>query len=561
MSRRIMPHPAEDELLRFADGELPLRKAAGIRAHLEACWQCRAALEDFKNVVSECVRYRKNVLESHLPSPPAPWGDLQRGFDQIDAAAAGRSFFSSVTATLRRSLARPRRWAPAMVAAILIAAILHQLADTPSVRAAGLLRKAVTAADSRPPAPRRIQIRTSRHRITRTIAPNTAPQPATAQTDLSSVRDLFQTARYNWDDPLSARSFQSWRNNLADRRDEVASLGGRYRIRTTTNSGSLAEATLLLDTADLHPVESTLHFRNQEWVEIKELAAEPAAPEPAPAIAAASPPASPAPPPVEPAAAGATVAHELQAFAALHAIGADLGDPIEVSRDSRRVFVSGVGLDPGRKREIQRALSSVPNVQLRFSDAAAAAPVPETRARPEPSADPPPPPLQSQLERYVGSGAALERFVAHALDLSDTMMARAYALRTLAQRFPETVEAEMSAPDLRLLASLQQSHAVALARHSADLRRTLDPLLASLGDSPAAAAPPSLNTASWQKATPDLFRSAREAETLLAALLGGAPTATSSGRLPVELSAAIGRLCANSEAYSALTPRPASPKD
>lgn len=41
-------HPGEEQLLRFADGELRPKEAAAIRAHLEACWSCRT---DRKSVV------------------------------------------------------------------------------------------------------------------------------------------------------------------------------------------------------------------------------------------------------------------------------------------------------------------------------------------------------------------------------------------------------------------------------------------------------------------------------------------------------------------------------
>ena len=64
-------HPHADDLLRYADGELPARQMRKIRSHLESCWQCRTELEEMQNVVGECVRYRKSVLEPHLPAPPS----------------------------------------------------------------------------------------------------------------------------------------------------------------------------------------------------------------------------------------------------------------------------------------------------------------------------------------------------------------------------------------------------------------------------------------------------------------------------------------------------------
>jgi len=54
----------------------------------------------------------------------------------------------------------------------------------------------------------------------------------------NSLQALFQSAHYNWTDPLSAKSFQAWRDQLADKRDEVVEERDTYRIRTYAGSGS-----------------------------------------------------------------------------------------------------------------------------------------------------------------------------------------------------------------------------------------------------------------------------------------------------------------------------------
>ena len=76
-----MRHPEDDQLLRYADGELTPRQARKIQAHLQACWQCRTELEELQNTIGECVRYRNHVLAEHLPEAPAAWRDLTSGFD------------------------------------------------------------------------------------------------------------------------------------------------------------------------------------------------------------------------------------------------------------------------------------------------------------------------------------------------------------------------------------------------------------------------------------------------------------------------------------------------
>src|SRR5437764_9958905 len=106
---RLDTHPEDGLLLRHLDGELPARKSRQVRGHLEACWQCRTAVEDLESSIAECVHYRKNVLQAHLPPPPAPWGDLTEGFTRIDAEIGIESWM----ARLGRLFAAPplRRWA------------------------------------------------------------------------------------------------------------------------------------------------------------------------------------------------------------------------------------------------------------------------------------------------------------------------------------------------------------------------------------------------------------------------------------------------------------------
>ena len=56
MSSLGMRHAEEGQLLRYLDGELPGRRARQVRKHLEACWHCRAELEELQNTVGDCVR-------------------------------------------------------------------------------------------------------------------------------------------------------------------------------------------------------------------------------------------------------------------------------------------------------------------------------------------------------------------------------------------------------------------------------------------------------------------------------------------------------------------------
>jgi hypothetical protein len=518
-----MSHSDEEQLLRYADGESPARAAVRVRSHLEACWECRAALEEQQNTVGECVRYRKNVLQRHLPPPPAPWADIYRGFAEIDAALDQAGFWMRAARVLQAPLRNVNKWAPVTVVLLLICLVSYRFRQTPSVQAAELLRKAIAAADARPPKPGKIRIRTRDRQIT--LLPG-------AQ---NSLQTLFQAAHYDWADPLSAKSFQAWRDQLADKRDEVIEGPDAYRIRTQARSGELIAATLTIRRQDLRPVEERFEFSNREWVEIAEWTEE-AMPE---AIAAAK---APRPAPSTFSTMGATMGDELRVLAALNRVGADLGDPIEVSRAGHDVLVTGVGIAPQRQQEIHDALSSQQHVVVRFSESAPDSPkrergeaVPDNPKRER--AD------QARLADQIGR-VYFAQLAAQVLDLSEPMMSRAYALRRLAERFPIGIESELNAQDWQLLRNLRREHTEALRLQIAEIDRLVRPALAPV--SGAARAEPVVVSSS----TEDLFQSARQVEKMLAVLFGASVGEAADETLPSQLLSSLAQLRAVVDSYA-----------
>src|SRR6266404_1850787 len=116
----IQTHPEDGLLLRYFDGELPAWKARQMDRHLKACWQCRTHIDELQSTVADCVRYRKNVLEAHLPGPPAGWADLSGEYPRIDAELASEPW----AARWGRWLGAPpvHRWAVSGIVAAVIAA-------------------------------------------------------------------------------------------------------------------------------------------------------------------------------------------------------------------------------------------------------------------------------------------------------------------------------------------------------------------------------------------------------------------------------------------------------
>lgn len=539
MSNWQSQHLDEGLALRYLDGELPARKARQVRRHLEACWHCRAEIEALEGTVADCMRYRKQVLEARLPEPPNPWADLSRGFDRIDAELSAEPFWKRL-GHVPPSLV----WSAATVAVVaLIGAVVYQLRETPSVQAAVLLRKAVAAAETRPAGPRRYRIRTSTAQVTRTLGiakSVNAPLPP-------AMAAMFEEAHYDAADPLSARSFAAWRGSLPEKTDQVDTVDKGYRIRTSTDTGELASATLRLRAEDLLPVEGKLEFRNRNWIELIDLTELPDQDDGSPVATSGESPVRPAVP-SRPAAiapeGSASISDELRVVAALHGIGADLGDPVEIRFSSGHVEVSGVGVSPERQRQIRSLLDSMPHVEVAFSNPGAA-PEPPQAAAPEPApVFSPAPKLQAGLERQLGGRAELEKFTSRVLDWNEAAMARAYALRALAERFPADSEAAMIADDRRVLRQMAREHVDALEVHVRGMESVLSPVLTALGGAvPPPAAPAALDA--WQSASEQAFRSSRRVEVLLSLLLGVASGEKPSADLPGTLLTSLTSLRAN----------------
>lgn len=552
-------HPDGEQLLRYADGELRAAKAREIRLHLEACWECRTELEELQSLVGECVRYRKNVLQAYLPSPTAPWGDIYQGFARIDASRHDVPLFLRLFQKIRWT-----QWVPATAAVALICFLVLEYRQTPSVQAAELLRKAITAADSHPRKLRVIQIRTSKHRLTRRIGSELLVPAASASAvdaeALTSVQTLFRAANYSWEDPLSAKSYLAWHDGLSSKQDNVVSAAEAsgqnfYRVQTTAGSGDLREATLKLRAADLQPVEERLEFRNSDWIEITEGGVEdlPAAS----AVADAS----------TGAAVGtgitsnqehtnnreAGIGDELRVLAALHRIGADLGDPIEVKRTGSQVLVTGVGIDPQRQREVHSALDASTNVVVRFSDPAAAAGLAAQDSTTAATANAQASQFRSRIEKQIGSHQDFEQLSAQILDMSETMMARAYAVRRLAERFPVALESQLAAGDRQLLGKMNREHAAVLTQQAAKIERVLSGVLIPMGGSAGNVSRSAIQCDSWQPCAEEVFRSARRVETLLAGMLGVTADDAVSAQLPSQVLSGLAQLRVNSEAYEHLT--------
>jgi|SRR5579871_1667130 len=411
-------HSERELLLAYLDGELPARKARQVQCHLQACWECRAELEDLQKTVAECVRYRRDVLGESLPPPPLQWPELTRGFAQVDAAMQPKSVLS-----------RPLvRWAAVFATAASLAA------------ATFVLRTALRS----PSAP--------------------ALAPAKALSEMSPAPAINHPRT---DGPVPSVP------------------GRRQQLPETAPQKSV-------------PV--------------------------------------------------ASVGDELQAVAVLHQLGADLGEPLEITRDGPHVVITGTALPAARRRQIEQALAGLPQVMVRFSEPSPQPDEPRpTAALPKTADDAPktssPASLLSRVELQLGGHAQFQSFSARTLEQSDAAMARVYALRRLAQEFSPDVERQLSPGEERLLYRLAKEHTQALMAAEGAIGAAVSPLLTALGATPVAAAP--IDSKTWQVATEKLFGSARQTDTLLAALLGVATPDQPTDAVVPQLAIALAQLQAD----------------
>jgi hypothetical protein len=65
-------HPSDQELLLSADGELPRRRAAWVRTHLAACWECRARMGEIEGTIADFVRAHHQSVDPKLPPIAGP---------------------------------------------------------------------------------------------------------------------------------------------------------------------------------------------------------------------------------------------------------------------------------------------------------------------------------------------------------------------------------------------------------------------------------------------------------------------------------------------------------
>lgn len=461
-----LPHIPDFDLVQFADGEMPVKAVTATEIHLRTCNKCRARLDQLKNGATGYDQYHAYLLKPSL-EVPQEWSSLAARFESL-GKPRNKIFF-------------PMRvwWAAAALACCVIVIGWFLYRGAPSRRMQQVL---VRAAAVRTPPHHRLQVTANGHSWYRaaTLQGEAGRHLAADQRGLEDTRALFVKANYSWDDPLSARSFAAWRKHLPEKRDQVLSVQDRdgnsrfYRLETEAPTGVLRIAALTLRADTLNPVKGSFHFEHQRDVTIDDAGELPSLPA---AVETKNRPRVERPAVVK----KVGPEEELRVFAALNAIGADVGEPVMVDIDpaKQQIIVAGLGLPANREQQIRQALTPIPNIALRFTSGQPLG-LGNQSAKPGGSyATDNAAPLRHTLETQAGGARQFQRITDKALDASSTILAQANALYVLSQKFPPLVASAFDPPEQETLRSLRRHHAIAIEKATVELEDALRPLLSS----------------------------------------------------------------------------------
>jgi len=217
---------------------------------------------------------------------------------------------------------------------------------------------------------------------------------------------------------------------------------------------------------------------------------------------------------------------EVAALAALHRLGADLGDPIRVSEGGHEVTVFCGDVGPDRELEIRTALATIPGITFRMeavepvrSSAGVVALTPLHNA------------LATRLESAWGGTLAFQAAANSVVDEDEQLMAVAHALHNLDLRFPAEREAALNAHDRELLRGIRADLEASFRGHARKLLALIVPARRALA-------------AKSEAGGSGIFESARRIDRVVLVLFAGAATSLSTEQLASEFEGAAAQLTA-----------------
>lgn len=417
-------HLSDERLADLFCGNLRIDKKWMARRHLASCQDCRMRQENLLGPRAELMLqlYGEILEQAEFKLPETPRFVFSRWLDRrIRQAESPRKHDIQ---PLRSSFVFPV--ALIGVAGLLAGALgfslwprertLEGSANALLQRAEGWERPGAAVAPGI--ARQTVQIKTPRLTVKRSVYWDLQGKRKLKQTALPVAEEELRTtlgyAGVDWDRPISASAYQTWRDRQQERSDRVVSSGVHLLTLTTTvPEGVVSEQSLTVRDTDFHPVQRRISFRNSQTVEIAELdfkvlpwsAVEANVFEPSENIpihvatdvpSVLSPFHLPANPSLE-----ELDETELMARLILNQLHADTGEQIEIHHSPSEVEVEGLVETEERKRELTSQLITLPHLKVSIQSAA------ELRAIPSSA----PQSIRVQTDTLPVQSSALESYL------------------------------------------------------------------------------------------------------------------------------------------------------
>jgi hypothetical protein len=553
----IERHPAEEDLFLLADGTLGRFKSWRVRAHLKRCWTCRRLVGRHHEAINAVVEHRDLVQRDMAQFVP---GMRARFSARLNEA-------SQLKPERRRGTLLA--WAAVAAAVVFLIVTFWRV---PAISADSVIERASAAETKAAPG---IQAPVVRQEL-KFRRRKSAASTLVVWTDLASGEQREDGRTPGWEHyrNILARNHvgnrrrmlagvqQAWRRSIIRKSETVTGTDGALLVATEAEGPFQPEAitrmVLLVRTADWRPLRQTVYVQEAgaiEDYEVEEVAASVVARNSLPpGIFEAAQPARPSeaaamePAPRLPAAPSSisdrqSISAEIRARLLLHRLDACLGEPIEYLRgEDGRITVRGQVATEARKRELIHALASLAYIRTDLhsaeravsGEALIAAGSPGEKRVPAAEAFGWIAPLQGLPLDSI----RLTDLVNSSVPLSSSALDEAWALRRLAERFPDEAVAALDREDKATVETMLQDHREHLAGKISRLKQTLTPVLPGCADCKIAPA----QEAGLSAAIMSQFQAVQEFDRTLSSLLAPvAPPVADPAPLLRSLSAALSR--------------------
>jgi len=466
MSERKVFHPTERELLMAADGELIPHEHDAIRRHLETCWDCRARMAEIEGTITQYVQLRRRELDAVIPPIDGPKAELERLLQAkaIEAPATEQQGWIRHLASWQLF---PRPIWISATAAVTILFVLISTTFAPTLSASLLINRAVKTQSQGEHHYQVIEYHVGSRKWVRQPARQTKSKNiAVADPELDT---LSRRLAFDLSDPLNALQFARWRNALSHKTDSINHVGDNLELTTENRgAGEILRARFVVREHDYWPIAERLETRQGDLITIAEVtptefpSAYPVSRIPERMLVNPSNESAALPKPTR----AELAQSELMARVALHQIGADMGEELQVQPDSRAILIVGRTESRSREKQIKQVLDTVPLVHTDLRPLGTPSVPRMTHLQTSGAISPNAPtiPLEQQLATAIPSFDERVEFVNAILTSAESATEHAWALQHLAKRYDERQIRLLSPSSKQMLNLLVQSHEEALRR-------------------------------------------------------------------------------------------------